>query len=126
MVNIYFNPHLYSTQNNFYQFGKIHYQLISITFQLITEIETELLASQVFDHYFDSDGAVKRDKLCRFYGEYLLQSSSVFNLEEFLSIWQDSLPIIDNSGEEPFKVNIGQLEGKIKYVTEIWKNHTPI
>ena len=54
---------------------------------------------------------MKRDKICRFYGEYLLQSSSAFDLTEFLSIWQDSLPVIDNEGEEPFKVEVGQLEG---------------
>ena len=54
---------------------------------------------------------MKRDKICRFYGEYLLQSSTVFNLQEFLSIWQESLPIIDNEGDEPFKVSLKQLEG---------------
>ena len=78
----------------------------------ISDIESELIVSQVFDQYFDhTNGAVKRDKMCRFYGEYLLQSSSVFNLQEFLSIWQESLPIVDNEGEEPFTVNVGQLEG---------------
>ena len=48
---------------------------------------------------------------CRFYGEYLLQSSTAFNLTEFLSIWQDSLPKIDNENEELFKVDLNQLEG---------------
>ena len=52
-----------------------------------------------------------RNKLCRFYGEYLLQSSTAFNLTEFLSIWQDSLPKIDNENEELFKVDLNQLEG---------------
>lgn len=79
--------------------------------QVISDIEAELITSQVFDHYFDTNGAVKRDKICRFYGEYLLQSSTVFNLQEFLSIWQESLPIIDNEGDEPFKVSLKQLEG---------------
>ena len=30
---------------------------------------------------------------------------------EFLSIWQDSLPKIDNENEELFKVDLNQLEG---------------
>lgn len=79
--------------------------------QVLAEIEAEIIVSQVFDQYFDSNGAVKRNKICRFYGEYLLQSSSAFDLTEFLSIWQGSLPVIDNEGEEPFKVEVGQLEG---------------
>ena len=94
--------------------------------KLITDIEAELIVSQVFDQYFEpSNGAVKRDKMCRFYGEYLLQSSSVFNLQEFLSIWQDSLPIVDNEDEESFNVKVEQLEGlalvdkdQIRYFSE--------
>ena len=30
---------------------------------------------------------------------------------EFLSMWQDSLPKIDNENEELFKVDLNQLEG---------------
>merc|ERR1719215_5202 len=81
------------------------------TVQILSEIEPQIIISQVFDHFFDSEGKVLREKLCRFYGEYLLQSSSAFDFNEFFSIWQESLPIIDNDSEEPFKVDIKQLEG---------------
>merc|ERR1719464_1447046 len=86
-------------------------RVVSLICNVISDIEAELITSQVFDHYFDTNGAVKRDKICRFYGEYLLQSSTVFNLQEFLSIWQESLPIIDNEGDGTFKVGLKQLEG---------------
>ena len=64
--------------------------------------------------YVDKNLEIKLSKKVnskKYYGEYLLQSSTVFNLQEFLSIWQDSLPIIDNNGGEPFKVSLKQLEG---------------
>ena len=70
--------------------------------ETLKELEAELIVSQVFDQYVEA-GKFLRDKLCRFYGEYLLQSSTAFNLQEFLAIWQDSLPKVDNEGEEPFK-----------------------
>ena len=64
--------------------------------------------------YVDKNLEIKLSKKVnskKYYGEYLLQSSTVFNLQEFLSIWQESLPIIDNQGDEPFKVSLKQLEG---------------
>lgn len=91
----------------------------------VTEIESEVIASQIFEQFF-KDGKADRFKVCRFYGEYLLQSSTVFNLNEFFHIWQDSLPVVDNEGEEPFKADLSQLEGialvmdndQIKYFPE--------
>ena len=64
--------------------------------------------------YVDKNLEIKLSKKVnskKHYGEYLLQSSTVFNLQEFLSIWQESLSIIDNEGGEPFKVSLKQLEG---------------
>lgn len=78
--------------------------------ETLKELEAELIVSQVFDQYVEA-GKFLRDKLCRFYGEYLLQSSTAFNLQEFLAIWQDSLPKIDNEGEESFKADLNQLQG---------------
>ena len=72
-------------------------------------MESEVLLAQVFDQVF-IEGKVQSDKLCRFYGEYLLQSSSVFNLKEFLNIWQESMPVVDFGGPA-FKVELKQLEG---------------
>lgn len=60
--------------------------------ELIKDIEALEITSQVFDQYFDKDdnGKVQRSKLCRFFGEYLLQSSTVFNFQVslFWSIFQ--------------------------------------
>ena len=78
--------------------------------ETLRELEDEVIINQVFDQYIQA-GKFLRNKLCRFYGEYLLQSSTAFNLMEFLSIWQDSLPKIDNENEELFKVDLNQLEG---------------
>ena len=77
--------------------------------ETLKELESEVLLSQVFDQVF-IEGKVQSEKLCRFYGEYLLQSSSVFNLEEFLNIWQESMPVVDFGGPA-FKVDLNQLEG---------------
>ena len=79
--------------------------------ETLKELESEVIINQVFDQYILDDGKFLRDKLCRFYGDYLLQSSTAFNLHEFLTIWQDSLPKVDNEGEEPFTANLNQLEG---------------
>ena len=76
--------------------------------ETLKELESEVILNQVFDQFF-KDGSINREKLCRFYGEYLLQSSSVFNLKEFLSIWQESMPVVDFG--EAFKVELKQLEG---------------
>ena len=77
--------------------------------ETLKELESEVLLTQIFDQFFSAEGQVNREKLCRFYGEYLLQSSSVFNLKEFLTIWQESMPVVDFG--EPFKVELKQLEG---------------
>ena len=79
--------------------------------QAISDIEAKEIIEQVFDHYFDPQGRVNREKLCRFYGEYLLQSSTVFNCKEFLQIWQESLPIIDDPEDPGFTANLDQLDG---------------
>ena len=96
--------------------------------ELIKNIEDENITSQVLDQYFsfhNNKNGVHRAKLCRFYGEYLLQSSSVFNFNEFLKIWQESMPIIDTN-EEPFEAKVEHLEGlalinndQIKYFPEV-------
>jgi sister chromatid cohesion protein DCC1 len=77
----------------------------------LNDLEPEVITSQVFDQYFKDSKTCQRSKVSRFYGEYLLQSSSVFNLDEFMSIWQESLPTVDNEGEEPFKADLAHLEG---------------
>merc|ERR1712018_624836 len=79
--------------------------------ETLKELESEVIINQVFDQYVQEEGTFLRDKLCRFYGDYLLQSSTAFNLHEFFAIWQDSLPKVDNDGEAPFKADLTQLEG---------------
>jgi hypothetical protein len=49
------------------------------------------------------------DKLCRFYGENLLQAGSAFHLSEFLEAWKQVCP----EGVNP---NISQVTGKRCYV----------
>ncbi len=57
---------------------------------------------QVFDQHFESAGdrpghSLLRRKLSRFFGEYLLQTGSLFRLEDFSTMWAQALP----EGVEP-------------------------
>ena len=88
------------------------------------------IAEQIFTFYFEpqeSGYRAKVDDLCRFYGEYLLQAGTTFQLSDFLKLWQQAVP----GGEEDleFPTRLDQLVGlslvdndkqTIKYFPE-WK-----
>ena len=59
----------------------------------VTEICLRLYGIQVSDSETDVFIKLCQDKVSRFYGEYILSSTEGrFNLNEFLEVWQDSLP----------------------------------
>jgi len=83
----------------------------SETVEAIKELIPECIVEQVFDIYCDKmeggdedDYSVNNDKVCRFYGEFLLSPTSGFNLSEFLEMWRQAVP-------EGLQTNIQQLEG---------------
>jgi len=83
------------------------------TVEALKDLVPDSLVSQVFDIYCDiMDGGdgdeylVNNDKVCRFYGDYLLSSASSFNLAEFSTMWQEAVPT-------GLKTNIGQLDGLV-------------
>ena len=86
------------------------------------------VARQVFDFYFErakdgSDGegySVKETEVCRFFGEYLLQTGTTFHLEEFTKLWQKALPggedktTVDGQSDRClFRTDIAQLKVSI-------------
>merc|ERR1712083_537623 len=52
----------------------------------------------------EDDYSVNNDKVCRFFGEFLLSPTSGFNLSEFLEMWRQAVP-------EGLQTNIQQLDG---------------
>jgi len=73
-------------------------------------VNTEVL-SQVFDIYCtpmrggtDNQYSLDKDKVSRFYGDFLLIDGSNFALEEFLDMWQKALP-------EGIQADIAHLSG---------------
>lgn len=71
----------------------------SETVEAIKELVPEGLVSQVFDIYCDKmeggdedEHNVNNNKVCRFYGDFLLAPTSGFNLSEFLEMWQGAVP----------------------------------
>ena len=48
--------------------------------------------------------------MCRFFGEYLLQTGTTFDLAEFLAMWSQSMPEAEND-EEGFVPELVHLKG---------------
>ncbi|XP_076064458.1 sister chromatid cohesion protein DCC1 isoform X3 [Oratosquilla oratoria] len=82
--------------------------------RLLNNVEPRTIISQCFDFYLSSTN-VENDngealynfidnKVCRLYAEVLLKPAEKFNLQEFLSIWQQSVP-------EGMTTNLSQLGG---------------
>ncbi|XP_071531975.1 sister chromatid cohesion protein DCC1 isoform X1 [Panulirus ornatus] len=80
----------------------------------LSELEPRNIMTQCFDYYLKpsdkdtEDGdtlyTLRDDKVCRLCAEVLLRSADKYNLHEFLSIWQQSVP-------EGLTTNLSQLEG---------------
>merc|ERR1719189_2259142 len=108
--------------------------------QTLKEIEPDYVISQIFDFYFYllqhdeshgeeldqnnshdiSAGGYKANKeiICKFYGEFLLETNPKYQLPEFLQIWQKAVPggedpnISSNASNVPvFKIHTDQLKG---------------
>jgi hypothetical protein len=90
----------------------------SETVRALKELEPDFIVEQVFDVYFspkdvDTDAdkcRVHRDRMCRFFGEYLLQMGTTFDLNEFMSMWSQSMPEAEND-DEGFQPDVGYLRG---------------
>ena len=108
----------------------------------LREIEPDYAISQVFDYYFlplsDSENndtgpsmpqnnsvdkriplyKASKKSICKFFGEFLLETNPKYQLQEFLQIWQKAVPggedpkLCSNSMDDPvFKVHLDQLKG---------------
>lgn len=70
----------------------------SQTLDALSEIEPRELVESVFDSFSTGKSddinlfSLDTAKVSRFYAEYLLQSGSSFNLEEFVSMWKEAVP----------------------------------
>ncbi|XP_063681104.1 sister chromatid cohesion protein DCC1-like [Bolinopsis microptera] len=61
--------------------------------RFVTELCLRLYGNQVSETEDEVLIKLCEDKICRFYGQYILSSSAgKFNLTEFVEVWQDSLP----------------------------------
>ncbi len=80
-------------------------------------VEPEVIVRKVLNQYFSSKAedemfiACDFNKVTRFFGEFLLQSCSAFNLDEFMTIWQNSLPIEDGVEKSRFEASLDCLQG---------------
>ncbi|KAK7075134.1 Sister chromatid cohesion protein DCC1 [Halocaridina rubra] len=84
------------------------------TIRTLSEFEPRPVVSQCFEYYLKPIGRVTDDgddlytlhddKVCRLCAEILLKPAGKFNLREFLTIWQQSVP-------EGLTTNLSQLEG---------------
>ncbi len=88
------------------------------TILALKEIEPEFVVDQIFNFYFSVQSNdpsrekyhVHRDRLSRFFGEYLLQTGTSFDLSEFVSMWGQSMPEAEND-DEGFSADLKYLKG---------------
>jgi len=87
------------------------YVLKSVILSSISPLEPSFVLEKIFEWFFkiinESDDDVcsmQENEVCRLMGEVLLKSAGRFNLQEFLRIWQQTVP-------EGLTVNLKQLEG---------------
>jgi len=80
------------------------------TVEALSELVNEEIVSQVFDLYCDKlesdDFKLNREKVSRFFGDFLLAANSGYVLPEFLEMWQKAVP-------EGVDTNIDQLSGLV-------------
>jgi len=79
----------------------------------LSELVPKEIVSQVFCIYCDpmvggetDEFSLHKDKVCRFYGDYLLAANTGFMLSEFLEMWQKAVP-------EGLTTEISQLAGLV-------------
>lgn len=99
------------------------------TLEQVEGIERTDVAKEVFQQYFP-EGKCDRDKVCRFYGHYLLHTGATFSTTEFTSAWQQALPVVDNG--VPFEPDISTHLRGLAHVNEkdatvclLDENHLP-
>jgi len=83
------------------------------TVSTLSSLEPEQVLSQVFDMFCDprtgdteDEFSLNKDKVSRFYGDYLLAVNSGYVLSEFLEMWQKAVP-------EGVVTNIDHLKGLV-------------
>ena len=92
------------------------------------ELEPDFIVEQIFEMYFsareDHPGKfrVHRERVCRFFGEYLLQMGTTFDLAEFLSMWSQSMPEAENDAEG-FVPDLSHLRGLALVSIVLNSNH---
>jgi len=81
------------------------------TVQSLSDLVNDQIVSQVFDIYCspmkggdEDEFSLNKEKVSRFYGDFLLVDGSSFALDEFMDMWQKALP-------EGIKAEIGHLAG---------------
>jgi len=92
---------------NSWKFDMVHK---TETVEALSELVNEEIVSQVFDLYCDKidcdDFKLNREKVSRFYGDFLLAANSGYVLPEFLEMWQKAVP-------DGVETNIDQLSGLV-------------
>jgi len=83
------------------------------TVKELSDLVPAELVGQVFDIYCNQmtggsndEFSVDRDRVCRFYGDFLLAANTGYQLPEFLEMWQKAVP-------DGIKTEISQLSGLI-------------
>jgi len=83
------------------------------TVKELSDLVPAELVGQVFDIYCipmtggsNDEFSVDRDRVCRFYGDFLLAANTGYQLPEFLEMWQKAVP-------DGIKTEISQLSGLI-------------
>merc|ERR1719400_2481322 len=66
-----------------------------------------------------------KESICKFFGDFLLETNPKYQLQEFLQIWQKAVPggedpkLCSNSLDDPvFKVHLDHEKGEIKRFPE--------
>jgi len=92
---------------NSWKFDMVHK---TETVVALSELVNEEIVSQVFDLYCDKidsdDFKLNREKVSRFYGDFLLAANSGYVLPEFLEMWQKVVP-------DGVETNIDQLSSLV-------------
>jgi len=83
------------------------------TVEALQELVTKEVLEQVFDIYChpmeggkEDEFSLDKDKVARFYGDFLLAVNTKYVLEEFLDMWQKAVP-------DGVKTDISQLSGLV-------------
>lgn len=96
----------------------------SESIETLSELVNHEILSRVFDIYCapmlggtSDQYSLDKDKVSRFYGDFLLVDGSSFALDEFLDMWQKALP-------EGIKADISHLDGLAMVIDSVVKRFT--